>query len=215
MWEKHRKVLKIGIKLLTEAYKTLYPGSTLVEEDNAKLSGAGHLIAVNPTPFIQRNDVVPVAAHALESKCVQLNKSDVSGYALTSPSGSHGLSTLASSLPAGTNVSVNKIGSNTFQLANNTVAMTIESGRITSLYDKALEKELIPAGQTGGFIIFQDQPSAWDAWDVDTYHLEKFERLSFDEVAINEIGPLRASLTCTLSTGSSKIEVKVSSDAPC
>lgn len=37
-------------------------------------------------------------------------------------------------------------------------------GRITSIYDKELERELLLEGRTAGFVIFQDTPLNWDAW---------------------------------------------------
>lgn len=42
--------------------------------------------------------------------------------------------------------------------------LTISQGRITSLYDVKLKRELLPKGSTGGLVIFEDRPNYWDAW---------------------------------------------------
>jgi alpha-mannosidase len=55
-------------------------------------------------------------------------------------------------------------GSDHFVLRNEAVQLTISEGRITSLLDVKLGRELISEGQTGGMVIFEDRPNSWDAW---------------------------------------------------
>lgn len=55
-------------------------------------------------------------------------------------------------------------GSDHFVLRNASVQLTISKGRISSLYDVNLGRELLPKGSTGGLVIFEDRPNYWDAW---------------------------------------------------
>ncbi len=60
-------------------------------------------------------------------------------------------------------------------------------------------REAIKTRNDGGlgnqFVIFDDVPLFWDAWDVMEYHLETRKPLGSQEKAsIMENGPLRASL---------------------
>lgn len=85
------------------------------------------------------------------------------------------------------------------------------SGRITSILDKALDRQLILAGQTAGFVIFEDRPLNWSAWDVDIFHLETKSDIDASSVKIIEDGPFRATVLATYHFGSSVIKVRLCS----
>lgn len=62
-------------------------------------------------------------------------------------------------------------GTDHFVLRNSNVQLTIDKGRITSLLDVRLDRELLVEGETGGLIIFEDRPNYWDAWgESDSHH---------------------------------------------
>lgn len=61
-------------------------------------------------------------------------------------------------------------------------------------------------------VIMEDHPNYWDAWDVDSFHLEKQTHLKFGELSIREAGPLRAALISTVVIGQTRIEVEISMD---
>ena len=45
-----------------------------------------------------------------------------------------------------------------------------ESGRIVSLYDKRARRELVPGGEKmNEFIVFEDYPNRYDAWEIEEY----------------------------------------------
>jgi alpha-mannosidase len=47
-------------------------------------------------------------------------------------------------------------------------------GSLISLFDKTARREAIEAGKNANhFVIYDDHPNNWDAWDVDAFHLEK------------------------------------------
>ncbi|KAF8182889.1 alpha-mannosidase [Pholiota molesta] len=74
-------------------------------------------------------------------------------------------------------------------------------------------RELIPEGQTGGLVIFQDRPNYWDAWDVEVHHLETVEPLAFTNVSVVSQGPLRAAVRAEVRYGQSTISVTISLEA--
>jgi hypothetical protein len=97
-------------------------------------------------------------------------------------------------------------------------------------------RELIPQGQIGGLIIFEDHPNYWDAWgaftvhmrrseallltgsygssDVEIHHLEKADfkaqQLKFSNVKVVTSGPLLAAVETEAKYGKSTIKVTVS-----
>ncbi|WVF71778.1 hypothetical protein IAT40_006586 [Kwoniella sp. CBS 6097] len=103
-----------------------------------------------------------------------------------------------------------------FSIENGIHKLTIAKGRITSLVDLVQKRELLSAGpgaETGGLMIYDDFPLAYDAWDAEIYHLDCATTLSFDEVRVEAEGPLRASLKATSIFGKSKVSLTISLDA--
>jgi alpha-mannosidase len=60
-------------------------------------------------------------------------------------------------------------------LANGLVRAVFDaSGLLVSFVDLRAERECIADDETGNrFVLFDDTPANWDAWDVDAFHLEK------------------------------------------
>lgn len=74
-------------------------------------------------------------------------------------------------------------------------------------------KELIPEGETAGFVVYEDQPNYWDAWDVEAFHLEKASQLVFDAVEVLTTSPVRATLRTTIKYKASTLVFDLSLDA--
>ncbi|KIK34960.1 glycoside hydrolase family 38 protein [Suillus luteus UH-Slu-Lm8-n1] len=100
-------------------------------------------------------------------------------------------------------------GTDHFVLRNANVQLTISEGRISSLIDVRLGRELIPKGSSGGLVIFEDRPNYWDARDVEIHHLETATPLSFSQVRVIAEGPLRAAVQTQAKYGNSTIDVTV------
>jgi alpha-mannosidase len=69
-----------------------------------------------------------------------------------------------------------------------------ERGQLTSIWDKAAQREVLAAGSRGNVLqVFEDKPkSRHEAWDIDIYYQEKQEEIiSLSSVSIAESGPLR------------------------
>ena len=218
--EKYAKIGKEMTSVRDAAHEVLYSQSYSLD-DGPTVDGT--VFAVNNIPNYNRREIVevPVDAHpSLKSTAAQISRNGKTAYMLMEAGGgeeemvavsktlfSKGL---AEDRPR---VSVHTSGPNTFIMANSQVRMTVDEGRIVSVYDVAMDKELISEGMTGGMVIMEDHPNYWDAWDVDSFHLEKQTHLKFDEINIIEYGPLRATLGATMMVGKSRMEIEISLDA--
>ncbi|KAI8992732.1 glycosyl hydrolases family 38 N-terminal domain-containing protein [Trametes punicea] len=212
----YAEVRKEGETLIEEAFKAIFPPSTSVSDPVFKTKEGGDLIGYNTT-FHPRRDIVevPLVGRALwlRSQILQTSKDGTVGLALmecpTAGGVAYGTGMNADCMP----VSAVRAGADQFILKNAAVELTIYGGRITRLYDVALERQLIPEGESGGLVIFDDRPNYWDAWDVEIHHLEKFKKLHFENVSVVDEGPLRASLKAEVRYGQSYIDVLISLDA--
>ncbi|KAH6650184.1 glycosyl hydrolases family 38 N-terminal domain-containing protein [Chaetomium tenue] len=92
-------------------------------------------------------------------------------------------------------VSVKEVSTDVFVLESDQLRARVEAGVITSLYDRLAEREVIPKGQKANqYVIFDDKPLYWQAWDVEVYHLETRKPLHSGETKIHEEKKHRVSL---------------------
>ena len=61
------------------------------------------------------------------------------------------------------------------RLENEHLAVELDgTGQVVSLYDKDAQREVVPDGQPGNqFVLAEDLPVDWDAWDIDFYYRRK------------------------------------------
>ncbi|AEO53968.1 glycoside hydrolase family 38 protein [Thermothelomyces thermophilus ATCC 42464] len=99
-----------------------------------------------------------------------------------------------------------------FVLENDQLRVRVEAGVITSLYDRTAEREIIPKGQKANqYVIFDDKPLYWQAWDVEVYHLDTRKPLQPGETRVHEIKNHRVSVvTRTKISDESSIETIIS-----
>lgn len=90
-------------------------------------------------------------------------------------------------------VTVQETSAGVFQLENEHLTVKIEKGCITSVYDRRARRETL-AGKANQFVLFDDKPVYWQAWDVEVYHLETREELSSSTTTIHEDKGYRASV---------------------
>ncbi|KAK3941555.1 alpha-mannosidase [Diplogelasinospora grovesii] len=89
-----------------------------------------------------------------------------------------------------------QVGRDAFVLENTQLKVQVTGGCITSLYDKVAQREVIPEGQKANqYVIFDDKPLYWQAWDVEVYHLDTRRELPSGETRISESKPHRVSVT--------------------
>lgn len=90
-------------------------------------------------------------------------------------------------------VTVQESSAGVFLLQNSQLSVTVRDGCVTSLYDKQAKREVL-SGKANKFVIFDDQPIYWQAWDVEVYHLETRQELHASTTSILEDNPYRVSV---------------------
>ncbi|BGP23098.1 Glycoside hydrolase, 38 vacuolar alpha mannosidase [Rhodotorula toruloides] len=212
-----------GSALLDAALSALLPGSvSLASNLSSSFDLDSSLVAIDTLALGARRELVKVplaAARALDEAAVQ-RSADGEAYVLFESSKA-GETILED--PVGTEEVVlraNELISRArsvgdgFVLATPKLQVTLtKDGRISSILDKELERELILVGKTAGFVIFQDHPLNWDAWDVDAFHLETRKEVNASSIKVIEDGPLRSSVLATYHYGKSVIKATISLDA--
>ncbi|KAG8760256.1 Glycoside hydrolase, 38 vacuolar alpha mannosidase [Serendipita sp. 396] len=216
----YSEVAKEGRKLFKEAVSAYLGGfiplMSLIQDQ--KPFPSGRLVALN-TVHATRREIIEVpllgpSSVNLKSQVVQISRDGSKAFALMDSDDNAGGILLAKGIYADIKpVTATKGPENEFILTNANVSMTVKEGRITSLYDMILQRELLIKGMTGGLVIFDDRPNYWDAWDIEIFHLESREPLVFSKVSIVETGPVRASLRAELKLPKSTVSVLISLDA--
>ena len=98
-------------------------------------------------------------------------------------------------------------------LENAHFRLEIKGGRLTSLFDIPLQRELIlpgPGADDAGLMLYDDYPLAYDAWDAEIYHLDQCRQLKFTSVEVTASHALRASIAATAVFGKSRVTLTVS-----
>lgn len=91
-------------------------------------------------------------------------------------------------------VTVNVDG-NVYVLQNDQLRVVVEGGCITSLFDLVNDREVVEHnGQANKFVIFDDIPLFWEAWDVEVYHLQTRKELEYGQTRVFESKPHRVTL---------------------
>jgi alpha-mannosidase len=112
-------------------------------------------------------------------------------------------------------VTIRELSAGVFKLQNAQLSLTVEKGCIISLYDRKVDRELIPLGKKANqFVVFDDKPIYWQAWDVEVYHLDTREELKSSSTSITEDSYHRVSVTTeTVISSKSSMRVTISLSA--
>lgn len=97
-------------------------------------------------------------------------------------------------------------------LENSHFRFVISEGRVTSLVDVQLERELIapgPGASNAGLMLYDDFPLAYDAWDAEIYHLDQCREIKFTTLEVGVQDKLRASIRATAKFGVSTVILTV------
>jgi alpha-mannosidase len=165
--------------------------SELGFDDQKSLTADSKLVALNTLPW-QRSELV---------KLPSITNQATYGLAHGNGLGPMDVRPLASQYSAST-ASIAEIRPNVYELRNTQFVVQVTDGAITSLYDIAADREVIPKGQKAAqLVIFDDKPLYWQAWDVEVYHLNSRQELTPHKVSISESSIHRVSL---------EIETKIS-----
>jgi len=219
----YSEIAKRGMKLLAGATRAMSSSTSGSEvQDLASLS------LIN-TLDIPRRELVEVSLdragissneeHALQQRAVQTLDSGKKALLLFDDSLSTGIAKCVQPIEASSvmrkleAVSVTEESHNVFSLQNSMVHFRVSNGRITSIFDRQSNREILQEGKTAGLTICEDYPPQFDAWEVEMTSLETEEELKFDRVRISQSGPWRSSLTLISTFGKSQVEMTVSLDA--
>jgi len=119
----------------------------------------------------------------------------------------YGCAVVSSTVSSPVKVSVEE-SSSSFLLENEKVRVEFNrDGHLISLFDKRSGRESIAPGEYGNaFVLYDDNPNNWDAWDVDVFHLEKYDEVPGAVSAqVIETGPLRAAVQFHYKVGKASI----------
>ncbi|KAI1872893.1 uncharacterized protein JN550_003767 [Neoarthrinium moseri] len=84
-------------------------------------------------------------------------------------------------------VTVKEVGKGVFVMENDQLTVKVEAGCVTSLIDRKSGREVISkGGKANQFVLFDDKPLYWQAWDVEVYHLDTRKELPSGETKIYE-----------------------------
>ncbi|EFA80368.1 alpha-mannosidase [Heterostelium album PN500] len=155
----------------------------------------------NPTGFTVEKvielpiNTIPTPQISSSGKSLALIK--VPAYGFTKMSATAMTSSLSSSAVLSTvqlTVKIDESNSDHYQISNSFISLSIKKdGTISSLVDRALNRQVIVPGQFGNrFVLYDDIPLFWDAWDVEIYSQEK-SKLAGPATSsrVLESGPLR------------------------
>lgn len=163
-------------------------------DETSGLGPSSKLTALNTLPW-QRSEIIQLPSIANQATY---------GLAHGDGMGTMSLRPLASPYSASI-ASVKEVRPNVFELRNAQFIVEVTGGAITSLYDIAVDRELIPKGQKAAqLVIYDDKPLYWQAWDVEVYHLSSRNELSPSKVTITEDSIHRVSL---------QVETKISNES--
>ncbi|KAH0619864.1 hypothetical protein JD844_014236 [Phrynosoma platyrhinos] len=152
----YTEIQSSGAELLKDAMQSLF-GDLLESHEKASKS----ILVVNTLPWKRTEVIAKAGAGGSETLAL-----------VTVPS--MGYCTIQDSLSPPHPVTVTKEADGTVIMENGIVRVHLDTmGRVTSLCLIESERESIPEGSCANqFVIFDDVPLYWDAWDVMDYHLE-------------------------------------------
>lgn len=169
--EVYRQIFESGHKILKDLYATF-------GVCEAKTCSVGEAIALNTSPW-HRKEIVEISDKECGVAC----------------GNGHILSVKPFKAGDEKPVTVEEVSDGVFMMRNEQLQVKIEDGCITSLYDLKAKREVIPEGSKANqFVIFDDKPLYWQAWDVEVYHLDTRKELKSAKTRIIEDKPHRVSV---------------------
>lgn len=215
----YAEVLKSGNEVITDSEESV--------EKKIDTSGDGQAIIVTNTLSWVRNDVASIKAKLTSEDFVILDAdgnqvlSQVVGKdgeyteILFEANGIPPLGYVVYRLVEGEKP-VEKSGKMTIlsqNMENSLYAIELdEQGKICRLYDKAMDREVIPEDSCANILqFFADYPHSWDAWEIDFNYTENTQELAeLESIEVVEAGPVKATVRMVRKTDRSTITQDVS-----
>lgn len=187
----YREVVSKADAMIDKAYAQLVPGESGTKGCDGHIFFNGLAWARTEVVAVPNTDQIPHSQLSKDGKVAYVVAREIDGMGIT-----HRPAEDASSLTAVSSVE-HDAKDGKFILSNSNLRVVINAtGQITSLVDRRTHRELVAAGEKiNQFVIHEDIPLYWDAWDVEVYHLEKYQVCN-GQVSILDTGPLVSSLVC-------------------
>ncbi|KAH6646420.1 glycosyl hydrolase family 38 domain-containing protein [Truncatella angustata] len=161
--ELYARITKIGEGVLKDIYK-LY---NFPEVQPTSVAGA---VALNTLPW-HRKEVVDVSETECGVACGSGNVMSVRAFKTGDKKA----------------VTVKEVKKGVFVMENEQLTVTVEAGEISSLIDRKNGRQVIAkGGYANKYVLFDDKPLYWQAWDVEVYHLDTRRELPSGETKIYE-----------------------------
>lgn len=82
-----------------------------------------------------------------------------------------------------------------------------DKGWLTSIFDKENKREVLSEAEFGNqFLLYEDKPLNWEAWDIDIFHTEKVEVLEANQIEVSEVNNLFMKVKFNYAFNNSTIE---------
>lgn len=198
----YEEIMTKGGKMMKEALAHVFNS-----QDRGNVAGIVEAAVVVNTLSWDRTEVVKLPTHlepqTKRRKTEPATQTDKDGHTLALVSApSYGFSEAAPPTTVPRPVTITRKDGGLIRLENEHLQVEIDGqGRVTSLSPHGTNRNVIVPGQFGNqFVVFDDVPLYWDAWDVMDYHLETrwaVETVNEKAVVVEE-GPLRASVHVSL-----------------
>ncbi|CAC5365589.1 MAN2C1 [Mytilus coruscus] len=210
------KLNSIWKNVLLNQFHDVLPGSS-IQAVLLKPENASTVRRVFNTHCWERTEVIPIEKNDKLSNngTVQELKNGTSLVSVSVPA--NGYIDLNNTNTIKNPVSVHKYGDH-FILENGIIkAQILKNGSVKSIMLKKNSRETIKTDCVGNqFVLYDDVPNKWDAWDVNHFHLETRTVLNnvLEETCISKRGPLQASVEFQIGISqNSKIKQVISLDA--
>jgi alpha-mannosidase len=149
-----------------------------------------NILAIN-TLGCERAELVELP---LEIESAQQSANGKSLAVISAPALGYSISSLKSLASRTSQVQLSEADDRVVMENEFVVVEFLREGKMIRLYDKRAKRETL-SDRGNKFVIYDDNPNDWDAWDVDVFHLEKpLAVLSAHVCHAIESGPLRASV---------------------
>ncbi|TQS35937.1 hypothetical protein Golomagni_03627 [Golovinomyces magnicellulatus] len=145
----YKDVFETGENILRELEDVLGVQSKFDAKSN-------FLFALNTMPW-PRNEIISIDDRQARIACGEGNLLKLTSFETANISG----------------VTLQEKENGIFVLQNDQLQVTIQRGCILSLYDLVAKRDIIVEEQKANqFVIFDDKPLYWQAWDVEVFHLD-------------------------------------------
>ncbi|XP_062847801.1 alpha-mannosidase 2C1 [Trichomycterus rosablanca] len=203
-------VVEDALKYYKEIQKTgtrLFHSACEVLKSSPMLEAGSNTAVLNTLPW-ERTEVIALAEEGTHTKLALVKAPSV------------GVAPIKESNKPVSPVSVTVQDDGTIKMENGLLQAVFDKmGRLLSLILVQINRETIPDGSFGNqFVLFDDVPLYWDAWDVMDYHLQTRKPIVdvVQPVKVQSSGGLRGSITFSLRiSGNSIITQEVILDANC